>query len=119
MSLLEQRRDFIICESGDATTDAGNEERLVLMLLGKLDELINVGFDGFHTALHRWDGITLALQTHALAHNSPKLAVGDVGRTAAVHTFQVASEHKNLVRLQLCNKLWCSSLLFQFNLFFV
>ena len=46
VSLLEQWRDFIISKSGYAATDAGNEERHVLMLLGKLDELINVGFDG-------------------------------------------------------------------------
>ena len=29
-----------------------------------------------------------------------------------MHTFEITAEHKYLVRLQLCNKLWCSSLLF-------
>ena len=84
VSLLEQRSNLFICESGNAATDAGHEERQVLVLLGELDELVHIWTDGFYATLHRWDGIALALQTHTLTHNSPKLAVGDIGRTAVM-----------------------------------
>ena len=112
VSLLEQRRDFIIRESSNATADAGNKERQILVLFGELDELIHVGLDSIYPTLHRWDAIALTLQAYALAHDGSKLAVGDIGRSTAVHTFEIAAEHKYLVRLQLRDKLWCRSLLF-------
>ena len=99
VSLLEQRRDFIIRESSNATADAGNKERQILVLFGELDELIHVGLDSIYPTLHRWDAIALTLQAYALAHDGSKLAVGDIGRSTAVHTFEIAAKHKNLVRL--------------------
>ena len=63
MSLLEQRRDFIISKSGDAATDASNEEGEGRVLLGELDKLVHIRTDGFYAALHGGDGIALALQT--------------------------------------------------------
>jgi len=110
MCLCKQRGDFIIGESGDAAADASDEERQFGVLLGEPNELIHIRTDGFHAALHRGDGIALTLQAHALTHDGPKLAVGDVSRTAAVHTSQIAAEYKDLVRLQRCDKLWRCSL---------
>ena len=69
VSLLEQRRDFVICKSGDAAADTGNEERQVLMLLSELDELVHIRTNGLYTALHRRDAVALSLQTHALTPN--------------------------------------------------
>ena len=114
VSLLEQRRDFFIGKSGDAAADASYKERQVLMLFGELDELVHIRTNGFYPTLHRWDGIALTLQTHALAHDSSKLTVSDVGRPTTVHTFEIAAKHEDFVRLQLCNKLWCSSFLHNF-----
>ena len=76
------------------------------MLLSELDKLVHIRTDGFYPALHRRDAVALALQTYALAHNSSKLAVGDIRRTTAVHSFEIAAKHEDFVRLQLCNKLW-------------
>ena len=69
VSLLEQRRDFIIRESSDATADAGDKERQILVLFGELDELIHIRTNGFYPALHRGDAVALSLQSHALAHD--------------------------------------------------
>ena len=92
-------RHLLIRESGNTATDASHKERHVLVLLGERDKLVHIRTYGLYAALHSRDGIALSLQTHALTHDGPKLAVGDIGRTAAVHTFEIAAEHKNLVRL--------------------
>ena len=110
MCLLKQRSDFFIGETCDAATDASDEESQFWVLLGELDELVHIRTDGFHTALHRGDGITLTLQTNALTHDGPKLAVGDVSRTTAVHSLQVAAKYEDLVRLQRCDEFRCYSL---------
>ena len=112
VGLLEQWRDFFISKSCYAAADAGHEERQVLILLGKLDELVHIRTDGLYAALHCRDTVALALQTYALTHDGSKLAVGDIGRTTAVHTFEIAAKHKDLVRLQLRDKLWCCPFLF-------
>ena len=112
VSLFEQRGDFIIGESCYAAADAGDKEGEGRVLLGELDELVHIRTDGLYAALHRRDGVALTLQAHALTHDGPKLAVGDISRTTSVHTFEVAAEHKDLVRLQLRDKLWCCPFLF-------
>lgn len=120
MRLREQWRNFLVCESGYATADAGNEEGKFGVILRKGDKLIHIRADGLHTTLHRGDGVTLPLQTDTLSHNSAKIAVGDACRPTAVHALQVAAEDKNLVRLQFGDKLRCGSFLFHihFILFF-
>ena len=65
---------------------------------------------GGPAALHRGDGITLTLQANALTHDGPKLAVGDISSTTAVHSLQVAAKHEDLVRLQRCDEFRCYSL---------
>ena len=129
MCCLEQRGDFFIREACDAAADASDEERQFRVLLGECDELVHIRTDGVHAALHRGDGIALTLQANALTHDGSKLAVGDVGRTAAVHSLQIAAEDENLVRLQRCDtlgrstlarqELWCYSLIHKQSQFWV
>ena len=100
VSLFEQRGNLVIGEASDAATYAGDEEGEGGVLLGKRDELINIGFDGLYAALHRGYGIALPLQSHALSHDSSKLAVGDVGRASAMHTTKITAKHEDLVWLE-------------------
>ena len=50
MSILEEGRDLFVGEAGNATANASDEEGQFGMLLGKGDELIDIGTDGFHAA---------------------------------------------------------------------
>ena len=109
MSLFKQRSNLFIRESSNAATDTGHKKRQVLMLLSERDKLVHIRTNRLNAPLHRRDPIALALQTYALPHDSSKLTVGDISRTTAVHSRQIASEHKNLVRLQLRNTFWCRS----------
>ena len=119
MRLCKQRGDFFIREACDAAADASDEERQFRVLLGECDELVHIRTDGVHAALHRGDGIALTLQANALTHDGSKLAVGDVGRTAAVHSLQIAAEDEDFVRLQRCDKLWCYSIIHKQSQFWV
>jgi len=117
MRCLEQRGDFVVGESGDAAADASDEERQLGVLPGEPDELIDIRTDGFHAALHRGYGITLTLQANALPHDGPELTVGNVSRTAAVHSLQVTAEYEDLVRFQRCDELWCCTFLLHISLY--
>ena len=61
------------------------------------DELLDVGQDGVGTALHGGDGIALALQTHALSHDSAEFFNGDSCCATGMHTREVAAEDEDLV----------------------
>ena len=80
------------------------------MLLGERNKLVHIRTDGFHPTLHRRDSVALPLQSYTLSHDGSKLAVGDIGRTTAVYSLQVAAEYEYLVGLQFCDKLWCRTL---------
>ena len=108
----EEGGDLFVGESGDATADTGDEEGEFRVRLGELDELVDIGADGLYPTLHRGDAVALALQADALAHDGPKLAVGGIGSTTAMHAFQVAAEDEDLVRLELCDTLRCCTFLF-------
>ena len=116
MSILEERGDLLVGEAGNATADAGYEEREIGTLLGELDKLIDIRTDGLYPALHRGDAIALTLQSYTLSHNSSKFAVGHIGCASAMHTLEVAAKHENLVRLQLGDAFWCCSFLFHTRL---
>ena len=118
MGCSEQRYDFFIPESCNATANASHKESKLYMLLGKLNELIHVGTNGLYPTLHRRYGVALPLQSHALSHDGSKLAVGNISRPSAMHTPQVAAKYEDLAWLQLCDKLWCCSFLFHHILFF-
>ena len=100
VSLLEEWGDLIICESGNAASDAGNQEGEGGVLLGKRDEVIHIRTDGLYTALHRRDAVALSLQAHALTHDGSKLAVGDISRSTTMHSLKVAAKHKDFAWLQ-------------------
>ena len=91
---------FAILKAGNATTDAGDIEVEFGVLSGKFDELIDVGFDGFHATLHGGDGIALSLQSHSLASNGTESVNGGACRTAHVHAVEVAAEDEHLVVAQ-------------------
>ena len=69
------------------------------MMLGVGDEIIHVWTDGFYAALHRRDGVTLALQANALSHDGTEMEAGNAGGSTTMHDSQIAAKHKNLVLL--------------------
>ena len=93
----KQGRDFPWRKASDAATDARDQEGHFGMLLGEIDELIDIGLDSVHAALHRGDGIALSLQTNALTHDGAKVHACDSGRTTTVHALQVAAENEDFV----------------------
>ena len=54
MCILEQWRNILIVEAGNAAADTSDKEGHVWMILGKLDELIDIRTDGLYTTLHGW-----------------------------------------------------------------
>ena len=70
------------------------------------DELIHVRLNGFHTALHRGDGVTLSLQSHTLSIYRAESVVCQASRAALMKTGEVASENENFVRFQFGYSLW-------------
>ena len=69
------------------------------MSLGIGDESVHVWTNGFYAALHRRDGITLALQAYTLAHDGTEMQAGNAGSSTTMHASQIAAKHKNLVLL--------------------
>ena len=70
------------------------------MLLCKLDKLVHIGLDCFHSALHGRYGITLPLQSDTLSPDSPESLICQPCSTPAVHTCEVATEHEDFVGLE-------------------
>ena len=101
----EEWRYFLVSESGDAAADACHEECQLGMAGGELNELVHVWLDGLHSALHGGNGITLALQTDALAPDGAKALARDMGGTSAMSTCQVAAKHENFTRIQCRNSI--------------
>lgn len=99
MGFGEEGGYFFVGEAGDAAADTGDEEGEFGMDLGKGDELIDVRADGIYAALHRGDGVTLALQTDALAPDGAKLAIGGISGSASMSACEVAAKDEDLVRL--------------------
>ena len=95
----EKRGYLVGREAGYTTTDAGDEEMLVGMLLGVCDELVNIGADGVNASLHGGDGIALPLHAVAIAHYGTEMQMGNSGGTASVHTGKIATEDKHLIGL--------------------
>ena len=94
---LKQWGDVFGFETGDAATYWGYQEMKLLMMLGIGDEIIHVWTDGFYAALHRWDGVTLTLQTNTLAHDGTEMQAGNAGCSTTMHASQIAAKHKYLV----------------------
>ena len=99
-SLLKQRSDVVGRESGDATADGRDEERLFGMCLGIADKFIHIGLDRLYPALHGGNGIALTLRAVAVAKDSAEIETRRPCGTASVHTGEVAAENENLVGLE-------------------
>jgi len=82
----EERGDFFVGEAGNATANTSNEEGVLGVLAGKLDEFIDIGLDGFNAALHGGNAVTLALQTNTLAPDGAKLLISNVSCAATMGT---------------------------------
>ena len=93
----KQWRDLSGSEASNAATDTGDQEGQFGMLFGKGYELIDVGCDSIHAALHRGDGVTLALKADALPHNGTEFLNGDASCAASMYTGKVAAKDKDLV----------------------
>ena len=57
----EKRRDLLRDEARNPAADAGHQESHLRVLRGEFDELVHIGLDGFHPALHGRDGVAPAL----------------------------------------------------------
>ena len=97
---LEERGDVVGCKSRDATAYRGDEERLFGMRLGIADELIHIGLDSLHAALHGGNGIALTLRTVTVSEDCTEVQSCHACGTASVHTGEVAAEDENLVGLE-------------------
>ena len=96
----EKRGDLAVPEAGDAAADAGDIEEAFRMRLGESDEIIHIGLDRLHAALHGGDGVALALNAHTAPPNGTELAICRPGGPAAMHAGQVAAEDKDLIGAQ-------------------
>ena len=101
--VLEQGCYLGIGEACDAAADAGDEEVHLRMLLCEGYEFVDIGLDGFDSALHGGDGITLPLQTNPLPPYRPEPLHRCSCRTASMPSAQIAAEDEYLAFSQLCN----------------
>ena len=108
----KQRGDVVGGEAGDAATDWCDEEMKGGVRPGIIYELVHIGTDGFHTALHGRYGVALSLQTNPLSHDCTEVEAGHTGGSTAVHALKVAAEDKNFVVLEMVNPRWCDAMLF-------
>ena len=98
--ILKQRGDLVGRESGDAAAYRGDEERLLGMRLGIVDELIGVRPDRLYAALHGRDGIALTLRAVAIAHHRAEVKASRACGPAPVHAGEIAAKDKDLVGLE-------------------
>ena len=96
----EEGGDVAVGEAGDAAADAGDVEEELRVLAGEGDEVIHVGLDGLNAALHRRDGVALALEADAAAEDCAEMLERGPGGAATVHPRKIASENEDLISLQ-------------------
>ena len=88
-------------EGSDSAANTCDEEFVVTMAEGKLNELVHIGFDGLHPALHGGNGVALSLQSNTLAPYCSKATVGQTGSSATMCASKVAAKDENLAGLQI------------------
>lgn len=103
----EERGDLCGGKPGDAATDLGDKEGLFRMLPGKPDEVVDIGGNGLHAALHGRNGIALALQSDALAPDGTEALPGQPCSPAAVQSAEIASEDKDFTGPQRGDPIGC------------
>ena len=99
----KQRSNLLVPESGNPAADARYIEEKFLMRLGEGYELCHIRLYGFHSALHRRDGVALTLQANALTHDGAELPPGHPRGTAAVGTMEVRPKDEDFILLQFCD----------------
>jgi hypothetical protein len=82
--------------AGDATAYTCDEEVLLWMLCSILSESLNCSFQT-HETFHRWDGVTLTLESFTLTPYSTELAHGCACSTSGMETAGVTAEDEYLV----------------------
>lgn len=103
----KERGDLCRCEAGDAATDLGDEEGHFRMLPGKPDEVVDIGSNGLHAALHGRNGIALALQSDALPPDGAEALPGQPCGPATVQSAEIASEDKDFTGPQRGDPIGC------------
>jgi len=79
------------------------------MHLGITDELVYIGQDGFHAALHGGNGIALTLRTVTVGEDCTEVQPCHSCGTASMHTCEVAAKDKDLVGLERCDVVGCDA----------
>ena len=97
----EERGYLFGREAGYAAAYLRDEEFQMRVFPGEGDEPVDVRFYRFDTALHRGNGIALALQSDTFSPYGSETLHGESRRSTAMQACEVASEDENLVRLQL------------------
>lgn len=90
----------MVFEASDAASYACDIEKQFRVFLGKGNELVDIGLDGFGTALHGWDGIALSLQADTLSPYGSKFHLRDARRATAMMALKVAAKNEHFIRLQ-------------------
>ena len=91
--------------SCNATTDTGNQERFIGMLLSIRYEIVNIFLSGVVTA-HRVNGVTHALHAMSLPPNGTEFFIRYSGGTASMGSVCIASEYKYFIGSQMGNVVW-------------
>ena len=95
----KQRGDLRVSEASDSASYPGYIEGELWVLAGKVDEFVDVGFDGLYPTLHSGYGIAVPLESDSLSVDGPELFMGDTCCTSHVMTKEVTAEHEDLIRL--------------------
>ena len=91
--------NLLIAKSCYTATYSCDQKREAVVFLGKTDERIYVGLDGFHTTLHGRDGVCLAMQTNAFAPYGTKSFISKPCGTATMCACQITTKNKYLIPL--------------------
>ena len=84
--ISKQRGDLLVSETGDSASYPGYIEGELWVLTGKVDEFVDVGFDGLYPTLHGGYGIAVPLESDPLSVDGSELFKGDTGCTSHVMT---------------------------------
>ena len=105
----KQRRDFFNSEASDAAAYFGDQEGHFGVLLGEGNELVHVGSDGVHAALHGGYGIALSLKANALSHDGAKPLIGQTRCAATMGSSQIAAKDKDFIRFKVSDEFRCNA----------
>ena len=95
--LLEKRSNFFCLETCNTTTNACNQKLHFLVFLCKLNKLINVWFDSFHTSLHGWYGISLTCQPYTYSPLSSKFIMCSFCCTPKMFPCKITTKDENFI----------------------